>query len=238
MTSLPSLSFFRRLGGRHFTGDHNAVGRCKRLAGNTDRPRIDLRLHGFAIDQIDDFIGDTVANLVRMAFGDGLAGEEIAAAHAGIPSSDFDVVIQFVGERQAHKDIRMSLWSRISEHSTPPGNHHAQRKRAACPPPFYPYQSGKDHSTSISAASALTRSTSLRRTLGSLIFTKARLSCRPSEDDEIDHVVGARCLGKAGLSIRLLARRVLEEGDGVALRMLEMFCRRLAPTRFVPFSYF
>ena len=39
------------------------------------------------------------------------------------------------------------------------------------------------HSVSVSAASALTRSTILRRTFGSLIFTNERLSCRPSDED-------------------------------------------------------
>ena len=55
----------------NFTGDHDAVGGCQRLAGNTDLPRIHAGLLGFTIDEIDDLVGNAIAHLVRVAFGYG-----------------------------------------------------------------------------------------------------------------------------------------------------------------------
>ena len=64
----------------HFAGDHDAVGGCQRLAGDAHRPRIHSGLAGFAIDEIDDFIGYPVTDLVRMAFGNGFRGKNIVGA--------------------------------------------------------------------------------------------------------------------------------------------------------------
>jgi len=62
-------------------GDHHLVGGRERLAGRADLPRVDARLRPLAVEQIDDLIGDPVADLVGMALGDGLAGEKIGRAH-------------------------------------------------------------------------------------------------------------------------------------------------------------
>ena len=58
------------LGPAHLAGDHDLVGGGERLAG-------DARFRHRAEEGVDDRIGDAVADLVRVAFGDGFAGEEI-----------------------------------------------------------------------------------------------------------------------------------------------------------------
>ena len=58
-----------------FAGDDDAVGRRQRLAGDADLIGIDARLRPLAEEEIDDFIGNSIANLVRMPFGHGFAGE-------------------------------------------------------------------------------------------------------------------------------------------------------------------
>ncbi|GAA0003952.1 hypothetical protein BRDID11002_39530 [Bradyrhizobium diazoefficiens] len=50
-------------------GDHDLVGSRKRFAGGADLPRVDAGFRPLAVEQIDDFIGDPVADLVRMALG-------------------------------------------------------------------------------------------------------------------------------------------------------------------------
>jgi len=45
------------------------VGGGERFARGTDRPRIDTGLRALAEKQINDLVGNPVANLVRMAFG-------------------------------------------------------------------------------------------------------------------------------------------------------------------------
>ena len=64
----------------HFAGDDDAIGGAERLCGDTDRIGIDAGLGAFAEELIDDFIGDAVADLVRMSFGNGLTGEKIIFA--------------------------------------------------------------------------------------------------------------------------------------------------------------
>jgi hypothetical protein len=72
------LSFLSRVSGtRHLAGDDHAVGRGEGFAGHAHGPRIDAGLAGFLVDQIDDLVGDAVADLVRMTFGNRFAGEEI-----------------------------------------------------------------------------------------------------------------------------------------------------------------
>src|SRR3546814_7899093 len=56
----------------HLAGEHYPIGGCKGLDGN---PRI--RVMGE--EGVDDGIGDPVAHLVGVSFGDRLAREEIAA---------------------------------------------------------------------------------------------------------------------------------------------------------------
>ncbi len=58
-----------------FARDDDAVGGGERFAGGADRPRIDSSLLTLAEEQIDDLVGDAVADLVGMAFRDRLAGE-------------------------------------------------------------------------------------------------------------------------------------------------------------------
>ena len=60
----------------HFAGDDDAIGGRERLRGDADGVGVDARLRAFAEKLIDDFVRNTVANLVRMAFGNGLAGEQ------------------------------------------------------------------------------------------------------------------------------------------------------------------
>jgi hypothetical protein len=63
----------------HLAGDDHSVGGGQGLAGHT-RFRLGSEIG------VDDGIGDTVANLVRMAFGHRLAGEKIARPpHDRIP---------------------------------------------------------------------------------------------------------------------------------------------------------
>ena len=72
------------LGAARLAGDHDAVGGGQRLAGDADRPGIDAGLRPLAIEQVDDLVGDAVADLVGMALGDRLAGEEKGfACHPG-----------------------------------------------------------------------------------------------------------------------------------------------------------
>ena len=75
----------QRLGHADFAGDDDAVGGCQRLAGDADLPGVHAGLLGFAVDQIDDLVGDPVADLVGMAFGHGFGGEEIVLARHGCP---------------------------------------------------------------------------------------------------------------------------------------------------------
>ncbi len=73
-----------RVGPARLARDDDAVGGSQRLAGGADGPRIDAGLRPLAIEQIDDLVGDAVAHLVGMAFGDRLAGEEKGfARHSG-----------------------------------------------------------------------------------------------------------------------------------------------------------
>ena len=72
-------------GAAGFAGDHHLVGGGKRFAGRADRPRVDAGLGAFAEKQIDDLVGNPVADLVRMAFGNRLAGEQIRRAHQPTP---------------------------------------------------------------------------------------------------------------------------------------------------------
>ena len=75
----------QRLRDAHLAGDDDAVGGGQRLAGDADLPGVHAGLLGLAIDQIDDLVGDAVANLVRMAFGNGFAGEQVILARHGCP---------------------------------------------------------------------------------------------------------------------------------------------------------
>ena len=67
-------------------GDDDAICRRQRLASHPHSPRIEALRLGLAEEEIDDLVGDAVADLVRMTFGHGLAGEEIVrSGHGGGP---------------------------------------------------------------------------------------------------------------------------------------------------------
>ena len=53
-------------------GDHHLVGGGERFAGRADLPGIDACLWAFPVEQIDDLVGDPVADLVRMTLGNRL----------------------------------------------------------------------------------------------------------------------------------------------------------------------
>ena len=61
-------------------GDHDAVGGGQRLAGDAQLARVPAMLRTEVEESIDDLVGDAVADLVRMTFGNGFAGEQIACA--------------------------------------------------------------------------------------------------------------------------------------------------------------
>ena len=73
-------------------GDDDAIGRRQGLAGDADLIGIDARLRPFAEEEIDDFIRNSIANLVRVPFGHGFTGElviltsHIANSPAGAPA--------------------------------------------------------------------------------------------------------------------------------------------------------
>ena len=77
-----STALFAEIGPANLAGDDDAVGGRQRLAGDADLIGIDARLDAFAEIEIDDFVGNSVANLVRMAFGNGFAGKlKVLAGH-------------------------------------------------------------------------------------------------------------------------------------------------------------
>ncbi|MNL41332.1 hypothetical protein D3C87_1637350 [compost metagenome] len=87
----------------NLAGDHNAVRRRQRLAGNAHAPGIDTGLGRFAIDQIDDLVGDTVTHFVRVAFGYGFTREQVVCTHAGIPLKKISAGIVLVVLRPKNK---------------------------------------------------------------------------------------------------------------------------------------
>ena len=67
-----------------FARNHDLVGRAQRLAAETgiDRTVVgNAELDVLLEEGIEDRIGDLIRNLVRMAFGNRLAGEQIRRAH-------------------------------------------------------------------------------------------------------------------------------------------------------------
>ena len=63
-------------------GDHHVIRGREGLAGHAHRPGVKALIQRLAIEQIHDFVGYPVANLVRMALGNRFTGEnEILARH-------------------------------------------------------------------------------------------------------------------------------------------------------------
>ena len=75
------------IGHAHLAGDYDAVGGGQRLAGDAYLPRIHAGLLGLAINQIDDLVGDAVADLVGVSLGYGFRSEEIVLPRHGCPLS-------------------------------------------------------------------------------------------------------------------------------------------------------
>ena len=50
-----------------FASDHDAIGGGERLAGDADLIGVDASFGAFAEEQVDDFVGNTIADLVGMA---------------------------------------------------------------------------------------------------------------------------------------------------------------------------
>ena len=152
-----------------FAGDDDPVGRRQRLAGDADLIGIDARLRPFAEEQIDDFVRNPIANLVRMAFGNGFTGELViltshihrfscwgARRHDDCATSRMSLGAQRRFCQRAF-DASSRFWSDRSL-----------------------YRTDEPLPSSSGDASEMTRSTIRRRTLGSRTRRKARLSCRPS----------------------------------------------------------
>src|SRR6476661_10218363 len=64
-----------------FAGEHHAVGRRHRLAG-------DARLWILGQEEVDNRIGNLVGNLVGMTFGNRFGSEQVRAAHERKASSN------------------------------------------------------------------------------------------------------------------------------------------------------
>src|SRR5690606_17421368 len=82
------------VGHPYLARDHDPIGRCQRFASHPNLPWIGnrmlgvsfgvLRLHlpDFAVDHVDDFVRDTVANLVGMTLRDRFTGKKkIPSSH-------------------------------------------------------------------------------------------------------------------------------------------------------------
>ena len=74
-----------RPGSAGLAGDHHLVGRRHGLARHAQLPGIDAGLRPLAEEQIDHLIRNSVADLVRMSFRNGLAGEQVGRARHGAP---------------------------------------------------------------------------------------------------------------------------------------------------------
>ena len=72
-------------------GDHDPVCRRKRLAGDADAVGIDAGLRTLTEEQVDDLVGDAVADLVGMSFRHGFTREEVIRAR--------------------HCSLRVNLWT-------------------------------------------------------------------------------------------------------------------------------
>ena len=69
-----------RRGPARLPGDHDAVGGGERLAGDADLARLPAVPRRELEERVHHLVGNPVADLVRMAFGYRLAGEQIARA--------------------------------------------------------------------------------------------------------------------------------------------------------------
>ena len=69
------------LGSAIFAGDDDAVGGGEGFAGDPDGTRIGAGGERFGIEQVDDLVGDAVADLVGVTLGNRFARELIIPAH-------------------------------------------------------------------------------------------------------------------------------------------------------------
>jgi len=69
-------------------GNDDTIGGRKGFASDAHSPGIHASLRRFPVHQVNDFIGNSVADLVRVTFGNGFTREKIISAHAGFPSKN------------------------------------------------------------------------------------------------------------------------------------------------------
>ena len=70
-------------GAARLARDHDAVGGGERLAGDAHLSRVPAVLRRQPKEGVDHLVGNAVADLVRMAFGDGFAREQVIFAGHG-----------------------------------------------------------------------------------------------------------------------------------------------------------
>ena len=70
-----------------FAGNNHLIGGCQRLACDPELPGIDAGLRPFAEKQIDDLVGNAVANLVGMPLRHRFTGKEIRLSRHSVPHS-------------------------------------------------------------------------------------------------------------------------------------------------------
>ena len=71
---------FSECGATDFAGDDHPIGGRQSSAGHPNLIRVDPALCALPEVEIDDFVGNAIANLVRMALGNGFAREEVVLA--------------------------------------------------------------------------------------------------------------------------------------------------------------
>ena len=74
------------VGAARLARDHDLVGRCQRLAGHAQLPGVHTGDGPLAKEQVDDLVGNAIADFVRVPLGNRLAREQKRLAqHVGIP---------------------------------------------------------------------------------------------------------------------------------------------------------
>jgi hypothetical protein len=68
----------------HFPGNHDAIGGAQNFCRNAYLPGVKAGLAGLLVDKIDNLVGDAVAHLVGVTFGNRFAGEEVILSRHGL----------------------------------------------------------------------------------------------------------------------------------------------------------
>ncbi len=242
-------------GAAHLAGDHDAVGRGQRLAGDADLVGVEAGLGAFAEEQVDHLVGDPVADLVGMPFGDGLAGEQVVrTGHAAPPRS-----IERSRAGRSRSPVRRSK-------SFDEGLLNAARSFRQA---FGAISFGKQNDSGVTGTAAALREQARvpgrfrppagrrPRRLGGVVgqrrhevddlLADARLldaheglveqqsfGGRQEVDHEAGTLLGEAAFGGAPSDAGMSSKKKA----GGTLRTPAICCRRLAPMRLVPFSYF